>query len=121
MYNKKYYQENRERILELMKKYRNDPNSPLSKRERSFKHRVIFYYSDGTMKCKCCEESLFEGLTIDHINGDGKKHRETGCGHGQALYQWLVKNDYPEGFQVLCGTCNIAKGTKKECPHKHNI
>jgi len=71
----------------------------------------------GGARCACCGETLLEGLTLDHINGDGaKKRRETGSGYD--LYRWLKNHGYPPGFQVLCGTCNSAKGTKDHCPHR---
>jgi hypothetical protein len=79
------------------------------------KLKVFTHY--GTV-CVCCGETLVEGLTIDHINGDGAQHRkEIGVG-GLSLYRWLIKHNYPEGFQTLCFTCNFAKGTKKFCPHQ---
>jgi hypothetical protein len=71
----------------------------------------------GGAKCACCGETLFEGLTIDHINGDGKAHRKV-AGAGTGLYRWLKLHDFPPGFQVLCATCNLAKGTGDHCPHK---
>ena len=38
------------------------------------------------------------------------------------LVNWLVRNDFPEGFQILCHNCNTAKRTPKnnyECPMKN--
>jgi len=29
---------------------------------------------------------------------------------GTSLYSWLRTNGYPPGYQVLCITCNMAKG-----------
>lgn len=29
----------------------------------------------------------------------------------------MAEHDYPSGFQVLCMSCNFAKGSKKMCPH----
>jgi hypothetical protein len=73
----------------------------------------------GGAKCACCGETLVEGLTIDHVNGDGAKHRqENGMISSSSIYLWLKKNGYPRGFQVLCGTCNLAKGTSDHCPHE---
>ena len=71
-------------------------------------------------RCKCCNEKIFEFLTIDHINGNGSTHvRKNGSKiTGMALYSWLKKNNYPNGFQTLCWNCNCAKGNRKECPHK---
>jgi hypothetical protein len=51
--------------------------------------------------CVGCGETDFPVLTIDHINGGGNKHRkEVG-----SLYRWLIKNNFPEGFRVLCRNC----------------
>jgi hypothetical protein len=76
----------------------------------------------GGAKCACCGFDLFDGLTIDHINGDGAAHRKAfgggRRGAGTITYLWLKRNGYPPGFQVLCGGCNLAKGTKDHCPHK---
>ncbi len=34
------------------------------------------------------------------------------------LNQWLITNNFPKGFQILCWNCNYAKGVFGECPHK---
>lgn len=52
---------------------------------------------------------------IDHINGNGSKHRKKL--NNTDMYRWLIKNKYPEGFQVLCMNCNFAKGMYGICPH----
>lgn len=72
----------------------------------------------GGAKCACCGETLIEGLGIDHVNGDGAVHRRERSGGGTALYYWLRRHKYPPGFQVLCATCNVAKGTSDHCPHQ---
>ena len=41
------------------------------------KWRVLYHYTKGTMKCSCCDENRFEFLTLDHIDGDGSKHRKS--------------------------------------------
>lgn len=68
-------------------------------------------------KCACCGETTYEFLAIDHINGGGNEHRKA-IGVGRHIIRWLIKNNYPEGFQVLCHNCNVAKGFHGECPHK---
>lgn len=35
------------------------------------------------------------------------------------LYAWLHANKYPDGFQVLCHNCNMAKGFYSRCPHNN--
>jgi hypothetical protein len=67
-------------------------------------------------RCACCLEDKYEFLAIDHINGGGSKHRQSEAKTG--LYQWLKNNNYPEGFQVLCHNCNMAKGFYGSCPHE---
>jgi hypothetical protein len=74
------------------------------------KHLVFAHY--GT-SCACCGTT--EDLTIDHVNGDGRAHREEIGGAGHALYAWLVKNDFPTGFQVLCMLCNASKHKGDHC------
>lgn len=73
----------------------------------------------GGYKCKCCGETEELFLTIDHINNDGAAHRRSICGYnsGGVLYRWLKQNNYPEGFQVLCFNCNVAKHRNGYCPH----
>jgi hypothetical protein len=78
---------------------------------------VLKHYSNNTLSCACCGESHYEFLCIDHINGGGNKHRKTLSKQGNNLGRWLLKNNFPEGFQVLCHNCNMAKGFHGACPH----
>lgn len=71
--------------------------------------------------CACCGESEYAFLAIDHVNGGGNSHRRELSGKkamGDHLYRWLVKNDFPEGFQTLCFNCNHAKHVLGACPHQ---
>ena len=80
---------------------------------------VIWYYSNGTNKCKCCGENMFEFLTIEHPNQDGAKHRRKIGRSGGGFYKWLIENRYPNGFEVLCMNCNWGKYVGKgKCPHE---
>lgn len=85
---------------------------------RTLKLEVLNAY--GGPKCSCCGETLLEGLTVDHIRGDGAIHRREIKRMGVTFYRWLKENNYPPGFQVLCFTCNKAKGTGDHCPHKES-
>ena len=86
---------------------------------KSRKLRVFAHYSQGSMLCKCCGEWRPEMLTLDHINGGGKQHRDE-IGPGlQRLCRWIEKNSYPVGFQVLCFNCNCGREVNGGvCPHK---
>ena len=103
-------------------------NNPEYKRKRkqSFKKynqklrlEVLIHYGGNPPKCACCGESHIEFLTIDHIHGGGRKHSKI-TGLGTSFYKWLRKNNFPDGFQVLCWNCNCAKGHYGYCPHDQN-
>lgn len=86
-----------------------------SKRKgQEIKYKVFSHYG---LKCACCGESDIRFLTIDHINNDGNKHRkEIGL---LAIYRWLIRNNFPDGFQALCYNCNLGKAKNNGiCPHK---
>lgn len=73
------------------------------------------YSKTNPPSCACCGESQYEFLAIDHINGGGNAHRrEHNIGN---ISIWLHANNWPEGFQVLCHNCNMAKGLYGACPH----
>jgi hypothetical protein len=89
----------------------------MTARDNALKLAVFNAY--GGPQCACCGETLLRGLQIDHVNGGGaawrKTHSEIPRGH---IYRWLREHGYPPGFQVLCATCNFAKGTGDHCPHQ---
>lgn len=74
------------------------------------KQIVLNHY--GTT-CQVCGETDFKKLCIDHVHENGKTHREElGLkreGFNTQFYSWLIKNNFPEGFQTLCITCNSKK------------
>lgn len=84
------------------------------KRQRIESRKLVISHYGG--KCNCCGESIFEFLQIDHINGGGRKHRAE-VGSGTKFYRWLIRNGFPDGFQVLCANCNFGKGQYGTCPH----
>ena len=81
-----------------------------NRRKRS---KVLSYY--GSI-CTCCGEDKVAFLGIDHIEGKGNQHRKE-IGGGSRFYNWLIKNNFPAGFQTLCHNCNMAKGFYGACPH----
>lgn len=90
----------------------------LSKRKtRKLRMEVLTHYSSDPPHCACCGESHIEFLALDHIDGNGNKHRKT-IPSGSYIYQWIRNNKFPPGFQVLCHNCNMAKGFYGYCPHQ---
>ena len=74
---------------------------------------VLNHY--GNM-CACCGEVEARFLQIDHIDGGGYLHRKSDPS-AINLATWLVKHNFPEGFQLLCANCNHAKRFGV-CPHQ---
>lgn len=71
---------------------------------------VIEHYGG---KCVECGEDRPLRLAIDHMNNDGNTHRKAINKWGSGFFKWLVDNDFPEGFQVLCHNCNVEKHLNK--------
>ena len=92
---RQYRKKNRLKIAERKGKY-----------NIKLKQDVLSHYS-AELKCKRCRYTDIRALTIDHIDGNGWKHRrELGACN---LYSWLKRNGYPTGFQVLCMNCQFIK------------
>jgi hypothetical protein len=68
---------------------------------------VLKHYSGGEPHCALCGYNAdLRALEIDHINGGGTQERNALNLHGVQFYDWLKKQDYPEGYRVLCCNCN---------------
>lgn len=113
------------RVSQLLKaaKYRKDNWESIraqTKRQwRKMKEDVINYYGGV---CVCCGETELDFLTIDHINGGGNKHRrELRIGGGYKFYRWLIKNNFPPGFQSLCMNCQLSKSISGVCAHQKHL
>jgi hypothetical protein len=105
-YLKKYHSNNKDRHNELQRES-----------ERKRRIEILNHYSEGKMKCSCCGESHFEFLALDHKNNDGNKWRRVHPKGSQKLYTWIIKNNFPPIFAVLCHNCNSAKAFHGVCPH----
>jgi hypothetical protein len=70
-------------------------------------------------RCACCGIDDIRVLVLDHVNGGGTQHRAELSRRGQQMYTWVIREGFPEGFQVLCANCNLAKWDGPSCPIKH--
>ena len=61
------------------------------------------------MQCANCEESRLYCLSIDHINGGGRKQRQEISKSYNTYYNWLLDNGSLADFQVLCMNCQWEK------------
>ena len=74
------------------------------------KQLVLRHYTKGRIpKCAKCGER--KDLQIDHINNNGKQERKK-HGNGANFYRYLIKNNYPKGYRVLCRKCNVLEAIK---------
>jgi len=92
------------------------------KRRKIWKLKTFSVYSKRHSNseipcCRCCgQNSHIDFLTVDHIDGRKNLPKEQKHLVAHGLISWLTRKNYPEGYQILCWNCNMAKGDK-ECPH----
>jgi hypothetical protein len=66
---------------------------------------VVFEYGG---ECRCCGETDWRKLTIDHIDGTGRSHRKQP--DSATFYARLRRAGYPkDNYQLLCWSCNAVK------------
>ena len=76
---------------------------------------VLDHYGLGEPRCECCGERREPFLTIDHVNGGGNRHRKQRLGN---FYYYLVRQNFPTGYRLLCMNCNFSLGIRGYCPHQ---
>lgn len=83
----------------------------------NYKKLVFDHYGRA---CACCGETIYQFLTIDHINNDGSSDLN-GKGNkvtGIHLYNKIVREGFKNTYQVLCMNCNFGKRMNSGiCPH----
>ena len=109
--------------IQKKKEWRERNRELTRKRDRehrqTLKYEVLSYYSvEDEPICEMClangiRQTDINLLTIDHIAGGGNEHRKQIGGGGQNTYRWLKRNNYPDGYRVLCFGCNLVKNRRK--------
>lgn len=119
-----------EKAREYLRKYRSIPKNRINrnvgsrKKRKSNKILVLTEYSKKISNsdhpvCACCGEDFHEiFLSIDHIIPLAKTRSR--ILRGNDLYPKLIKQNFPDGYQVLCHNCNHAKDDLGECPHQRS-
>lgn len=116
-----YYYANRKNILAHLRVHRQKDDVKIRRAHQARKAQAkirleaLRAYGGPIPKCCCCQEADVRFLTLDHINRDGKRHRQE-VGNG-SIYRWLRKNGWPPGLRVMCFNCNLASGIYGVCPH----
>lgn len=74
------------------------------------KEKVLGYYSKFlTPMCAICMFDDIRALSLDHVDNTGAEHRRKIGRSSNRLYVWIIKNNYPSNFQVLCFNCQMIK------------
>ena len=96
---------------------KNTERAPRSYYKHRDDYRKLVFDHYG-WSCSCCGESHPDFLTLDHVNGGGRKHRAE-VGNGRLMYRWIVKHGFPSDFRTLCFNCNCGRErTGGICPHE---
>ncbi len=132
-YNRKYYLGHKEYFKNYAKNYEKLHPDKHKESDKRLRLEVLTHYGGNPPKCVCCGFSDIRALCLDHINGCGNIDRREVLGvrsdrrlgkerAGASFYRWLRQQKFPEGFQVLCSNCNMAKGKSKVrfCPIHHS-
>lgn len=75
-------------------------------------------------ECACCGEKTFDFLSLDHIYGDGKAHRDkykNSSFRTINVYQDIIDQNFPPVYQILCYNCHFAKDFYGKCPHPDGV
>lgn len=95
-------------------------NDKIKKHRLNRKLEVFLHYSEPYIKCACCPEKNLIFLTLDHIVPIKRQSYGTNYHTSDRLFSRLIKENFPEGYQVLCYNCNCAKRLNQYCPHQLN-
>lgn len=80
--------------------------------ERNWRRKRMIMDHYGGPICAGCNETELAVLQLDHKDGNGNTHRrkigDGDLGRGsRSTYQWIIDNNYPPLFRVLCANCNV--------------
>jgi hypothetical protein len=104
-YNKLWYQRTKETRLKKAKEH-----------YQKWRDAALAGYG---AQCSCCGETEYNFLAIDHVNGLTELELSEGRMFGDKLHRFLVKNNFPSEFQVLCHNCNMGRRFNgNRCPHE---
>src|SRR3989304_2826345 len=101
-----------ERVVKYHQKYKDNYNSYQRRYYDECRKKILEYYGGNPPKCACCGETTYWFLTLDHINGDGHISRRKVTERNTAgigYFRWIIRNNFPPGYQVLCCNCNYGK------------
>lgn len=122
--NKKYRAAHKERYKELQKTW--CERNPEKRKAIRNKSRNKFYwnlrqemFNAYGNACTCCGETEPCFLTLEHLNGDGAKHRKSHVQPSNLLRELKQKGWPKDAYTILCANCNGGKYRNGGiCPHE---
>lgn len=114
-YNREWRLKNLEHTRTWYREYAKTEVSKAIKKRYYIKKRMKVLNHYG-VTCSCCGEAEIKFLTLHHMKGGGNEHRKK-VGEGMHMYDWIIKNNFPNDFSTLCFNCNCAIGHNGVCPH----
>lgn len=111
----KIFNISRQRVHQIITGYKTFSSSSDKKWRKNYREKqrkqIIQHYGGKFPKCVKCGFDNIKCLEIDHINNDGAKQRKK-VGGNEELFRWIVKNNFPKDYQLLCRNCNWLKYLK---------
>ena len=120
---KRYYQENKERLNRYLRDWYKEHKEELNRKRKSpeyiahknelrrkwrFRMKTKLFNAYGGAKCKNCGITDMRVLDLDHLDNNGCQERKK-LGGTEKLFFYLIKNNFPPGYQILCRNCNWIK------------
>lgn len=88
---------------------------------RTLKKIVLKGYGN---RCACCKIRIWEFLSVDHVVERGADERRR-LGRKRlnsgSFYRKIIKERFPDCYQILCYNCNMSLGFFGYCPHRPYI
>lgn len=113
---KSHPEEARERDRRFYREHYQEQKEIRNKRVKEallkLKTEILTHYGNGKLACIRCGFNDIRALSIDHIEGGGRKDRKK-FAHNVSFYRWLRQN-YPIGLQTLCMNCQFIKQREKK-------
>jgi len=118
-YQRKYYHERKNNEDYKQKRERERPER-LKKLNKDAQKREERAHSTLGGKCWCCGETHDEFLRVDGNWGIREHYKLTAIQYNREtnLIQWLIKNDFPDGFKLICRNCLHSYKYFGYCPHQ---
>lgn len=99
----------------LTEQGRKKNRAAVTKHRQRLRRKVMMGYGG---QCNCCGEDEYLFLELDHVNNDGAKDRGKCRYHTVQFFARIIRENFPDRYQVLCSNCNLGKSRNGGvCPH----